>query len=79
LDNLDTVNRDDDIVIGFEGIAKAIGKTPRQVIHLCETRQIPAFKFAGRWHLRLNTYRKHIATIEAEAIRLCTINSSNRR
>jgi hypothetical protein len=69
----------DDIVVGFEGIAKAINKTPRQVIHLCETRQIPAFKFGGRWHLRLSTYRQHIANIEAEAVHLCTNRNLKRR
>ena len=67
---------DSDIVVGFGGIAKAINKTPRQVIHLCETKQIPAFKFGGRWHMRLSTYRKHLESLEAEAIRLCYATTS---
>ena len=58
----------DDTLQGVEEIARHIRKTPRQVYHLCETRQIPAFKLGGKWHLRKSTYAADIARREAEAM-----------
>ena len=57
-----------DILEGVDAIAAHIGKRRRPTYYLCETRQIPAFKLAGKWHMRKSTYAAHIARLEAEAI-----------
>lgn len=58
----------EDVVAGTADIAVFIGKTVRQTQYLLETRQIPAFKLGGRWHLRRSRYVAHIEQLEeAEA------------
>jgi len=57
-----------DTLEGIDAIAEHLGKPRRRVYYLCETRQIPAFKLGGKWHLRKSTYAAHIARLEAEAI-----------
>lgn len=54
-----------DMLVGVEAIAKALRTSTRRAYYLCETRQIPAFKLGGRWHLRPSAYRAHIARLEA--------------
>jgi hypothetical protein len=39
----------DDLIVGTENIGEEIGRTRRQAQHLIDTRQIPAFKFSGKW------------------------------
>jgi len=39
----------DDLLWGVTAIARAIGRTERQVFHLLETGLIPAKKVGGRW------------------------------
>lgn len=57
-----------DTLEGIDAIAVHLGKPRRRVYYLCEKRQIPAFKLAGKWHMRKSTYAAHIARLEAEAI-----------
>lgn len=61
------LNIADDTMEGIEAIADHIGKPKRKAYYLAETRQIPAFKMAGKWHMRKSTYADHIARLEAEA------------
>jgi len=57
----------EDTLEGIEAIADHIGKSKRKAYYLAETRQIPVFKMAGKWHMRKSTYAAHIARLEAEA------------
>jgi hypothetical protein len=62
------MNIADDTMEGIEAIADHIGKPKRKAYYLAETGQIPAFKLAGKWHMRRSTYAAHIARLEAQAI-----------
>jgi hypothetical protein len=57
----------DDTLEGTRAIAEFIGKTDRQTDHLLQSRQLPAFKLGGRWHMRKSTYLNHVERLEAEA------------
>jgi hypothetical protein len=57
----------DDTLEGAAEIAAFTGKTLRQTHYLLETKQLPAFKLGGRWHMRRSTYTAHIEKLEAEA------------
>jgi hypothetical protein len=57
----------DDTLGGAAEISSYIGKTVRQTQRLLETKQIPAFKLGGRWHMRKSTYQTHIERLEASA------------
>lgn len=57
-----------DTLQGAVAIAGFLGKTERQANYLLEKRQLPAFKLAGRWHMRRSTYAAHIAKLEAAAL-----------
>jgi hypothetical protein len=59
----------EDTLAGINAIAAHIGKSKRQSYHLCETRQIPAFKLAGKWHMRKSTYAALIVRLESEVIK----------
>jgi len=61
------LNIADDTMEGIEAIANHIGKPKRKVYYLAETGQIPAFKLAGKWHMRRSTYEAHITRLEAKA------------
>jgi hypothetical protein len=65
---MDGIEIAEDMAEGVEEIALVIGKSKRQTYHLCETKQIPAFKLAGKWHMRRSTYRKYIEALEAAAM-----------
>jgi hypothetical protein len=57
-----------DTMEGVKAIAAFLGKPPGKAYYLCETHQIPAFKLAGKWHMRKSTYAAHIGRLEADAI-----------
>ena len=60
------LNIADDTLEGASEIAAFTGKTVRQTTHLLETKQIPAFKIGGRWHMRKSTYTAFIARLERD-------------
>jgi hypothetical protein len=57
----------DDMLIGIVQIADYLRKPQRQAYYLCEKHYIPAFKLAGKWHLRKSTYVAHIVQLEVKA------------
>ncbi len=57
----------DDLLTGATEIADFIGWSKRQTFYMLEKKQLPAFKFAGRWCLRKSTLYAHIAELEAAA------------
>lgn len=59
---------DHDMLEGVEQIAAYLNKSPRKTYYLCETKQIPAFKMGGKWHLRPSAFIKHVERREAEAV-----------
>ena len=44
---------------GVEAIGAEINRTPRQINHLCATKQIPADKIGGRWVTTRRRLRDH--------------------
>jgi hypothetical protein len=57
----------DDLIVGTARIGEEIGRTRRQAQHLIDRREIPAFKFAGKWAIRRSTLRKHFERLEQDA------------
>jgi hypothetical protein len=57
-----------DTLAGATEIAEFIGKTVRQTQHLLETKQLPAFKLGGRWHMRQSKCVARIEQLEAGSI-----------
>jgi len=57
-----------DMLVGVGQISDHIEKEKRETYYLCETRQIPAFKLANKWHMRQSTYAAYIARREAEVM-----------
>jgi hypothetical protein len=55
-----------DTLAGAAEIARFLGKTVRQANYLLETRQIPAFKLGGRWHMRRSTYGAFVERLESQ-------------
>jgi hypothetical protein len=53
-----------DLCEGAEEIGVFLDKTKRQAVYLCATRQVPAYKFHGRWNMRPSRYYRHIAELE---------------
>jgi hypothetical protein len=49
MNDIDCDDRSDFILWGAAAIAEVINRTPRQVLHLLENRQLPARKIGGRW------------------------------
>jgi hypothetical protein len=61
----------DDLIVGTARIGEEIGRTRRQAQHLIDTREIPAFKLAGKWATRRSTLRKRLEELE-QAAQQCT-------
>jgi hypothetical protein len=57
----------DDLIVGTARIGDEIGRTRRQAQHLIDTREIPAFKLAGKWATRRSTLRKLFDRLEQAA------------
>jgi hypothetical protein len=55
-----------DTLVGAAEIALFLGKTVRQANYMLETRQIPAFKLGGRWHMRRSTYGAFVERLESQ-------------
>jgi hypothetical protein len=53
----------DDLIWGVDRIAKELRKTPRQVFHLVETKQIPVGKVGGRVVASRAVLRRFFANI----------------
>jgi hypothetical protein len=58
----------DDLLAEIENIAAFINKNERQTTYLAVTKQIPAFKFGGKWHMRKSAYCRLIEKLEADAM-----------
>ncbi len=54
-----------DLLEGVMAIAAFFGKTERQTHHLLEKKRLPAFKLAGKWHMRRSTGLAFIERLEA--------------
>jgi hypothetical protein len=58
-----------DLMAGVPAIAGFLGKTPRQIYHLLESKKLPAFKMGGQkegiWHARKSTLRRYFEQLEA--------------
>jgi hypothetical protein len=54
----------DEMLEGIKAISGFIDKPDRQAYYLCETKQIPAFKLANKWHMRKSSYRRRIEELE---------------
>lgn len=63
-----TDNMAADTLEGAAQIAGFLGKSVRQVNHLLETRQLPAFQIGRKWHMRRSAYRAFVERKEAEAL-----------
>ena len=57
-------NLADDLIVGAERIGAELGMTKRQAQHAIERRQIPAFRFCGKWTTRRSTLRAHFRRLE---------------
>ena len=62
----------DDTLESATQIASFLRKSVRQVNHLLETKQLPAFKLGGRWCMRKSTYRQFIEQLETAALKSAT-------
>jgi hypothetical protein len=58
----------EDLCDGAFDIGQYIGKSERQALHLCATRQIPAFKEGGKWRMRKSRYAKHVEALEEASL-----------
>ena len=58
----------DDTLKGARAIAEFLGEDERRVFYMLERRQLPAFKWGGRWNARKSTLIKHIEKLEAGAL-----------
>ena len=58
----------EDLCDGASQIGAFIGKTERQALHLCATRQIPAFKEGGKWRMRKSRYVRQVEDLEEAAL-----------
>jgi hypothetical protein len=56
---------------GSTQIGCVIDRDERAALHLCYTRQLPAFKLGGKWCMRPSTYFRHIEKLEDTALAQC--------
>jgi hypothetical protein len=56
-----------DLIWEVKGIAREIGRTERQALHLLETRKLPATKIGGRWVASRATLRQWFGDRLSEA------------
>jgi hypothetical protein len=53
---------------GAAEIGVVIEKDERAALHLCYTRQIPAYKQGGKWHMRPSRYFQYVRDQEDAAL-----------
>jgi hypothetical protein len=58
----------DDLVWGAAAIAKVIGRTERQTVHLLEHQKIPASKVGGRWCSSKSKLNKFFGDLIGEVV-----------
>lgn len=58
----------DDKLKGAKAIAEFLGEDERRIFYMLERKQLPAFKFAGRWYARKSTLIAYIEKMEAGAL-----------
>jgi hypothetical protein len=58
----------DDLAWGTVLIAKEIGRTPRQTVHLLENSRLPAKKVGGRWCASRAALRNFFTVLTASEV-----------
>jgi hypothetical protein len=58
------IEASNDMWIGARQISEHIGFSERQTYWMCEQGKLPAFKLAGKWCMRLSTYRAFLSTLD---------------